>query len=169
MGEFIPDKKFTADAPKKADATYPGSTLGLPQIPSALDVVLKPEGIPQHLISMGVTGGGIMKGGQLATQAATKLGLPELAQKAAPYLGRIGTAAGLGAAERLNRGGTMGEASRDAVIDAVLAGAVEGLTGVAGKASKATKQAVKDYGAATEAYQWALQAPQKAIDAIRHR
>lgn len=104
------------DTPKRG---YPGSSLGLPEIKSPLDVMLKPEGALETVASIPLNAAVLGGAGTLAKAA----GVPAL-------VGKMAAGAGIGAGQAAEEGKPMGMA---ALLDAALVGAGEGVAGVAGK------------------------------------
>lgn len=125
-----------------------------PGAKTSLQVLTQPEGVGEHLIQAAVTAPTIALGGAGAGAIA-----PQALKAAAPVAGRIATAAGLGAADAAAQGG---DPTVGAVLDAAVAGVLEGGAGLAGKG-------LAKVGKAARAFDWATVAPQRALDALRSR
>lgn len=131
---------------------------GNAQTKTPLGVVLKPEGIAEGAIREAV--------------------LAPLTAKSLPA--RLAITAGLGGAEQLASGKGLEAAGYGALLDAIVAGTMEGAMGAgrlaAGAVGTGARKLAREYldgqdaaAAAKRGFEWATKAPSEALDALRAR
>jgi hypothetical protein len=127
---------------------------------TALDVILNPQGVPEHLLSIAGSAPLFGMGGQVASQVASKMG--PLAQKVAPYVGRTLVGAGESGAASAARGESPKKIAVEAGKGGLATAAMEGLL-TKGLDPRGTVRA------ATQAFEEAKGLPAMALDALRGR
>jgi len=162
---------FTPESVPAADIHGPVmggilDTMGATQRPGArtpIDVLARPEGLLERGAQAAVAAPAIY----LAGAGGAAMGLPAVA-------GRIAASAGLGAGQSAARGESAAGVAWDGVLDGLVAAGTEGL--ISGMASGAKLAwpfklniGLGALGAPARAYQWALKAPEQALEFIRSR
>lgn len=179
---FVPDNSggdsFVPDAPEaKASAPSSGTSLGpkesgywsararggtpTPPTPpprSIVDMTLNPQGLGEHLASLGIT----IPATMLTGGAAAGVGIPAA-------LARVAASAGLGALGAANRGDSM-------TVGAVMDGAIAALTEGVGKFATVAKVpflgwkgSLSDIAKPIAGFEYARQAVLDALDLVRSR
>jgi hypothetical protein len=161
-------REFVSGAVESAPPLVGGiaDTLGLTTRAGArtpVDVLTKPEGTLEHLARAAIAAPVIYAGGAGAGAIAGAAGVPAGVAAAAPVVGRMLAAGGIGAGESGLKGDS---AVYGFLLDAIVAGLTEGtISGV----SAVPKVGLKALGAPARGFEWATKAPAKVLEAIKAR
>jgi hypothetical protein len=128
---------------------------------TALDVMLNPQGVPEHLLSIPASAALFGGGAKLAQMGAQAANLPAWVQRAAPAIGRIATGTGESAAAAAVRGESPGKIAAEAGKGGLATTVTEGL--LSGLDPKGTLRAGR------RAFEEAKDLPGQALDLLRGR